>query len=122
MTIHVYHPNRQPAAINYCMLSDTFCSHLCLPSPQMGLPHVKVSCACPSGWQPLSDGKKCSEQKFKTTTKLQLSPVYRSLSSFAIICIISSVVFSMILIVACVVSIEKLAFSLWQLQISCFFF
>lgn len=61
MTIHVYHPYRQPDGVNYCQAVNGHCSHLCLPAPQIIARGPKISCACPTGLKLLEDGQTCIE-------------------------------------------------------------
>lgn len=61
MTIHVYHPYRQPDGINHCSAVNGHCSHLCLPAPQILAHSAKISCACPTGLKLLEDEQTCIE-------------------------------------------------------------
>lgn len=61
MTIHVYHPYRQPDGINHCQAVNGHCSHLCLPAPQILERSPKISCACPNGLLLMPDGLTCTE-------------------------------------------------------------
>lgn len=61
MTIHVYHPYRQPDGVNHCQAVNGHCSHLCLPAPQINDHSPRISCACPTGLKLMSDGLMCVE-------------------------------------------------------------
>lgn len=61
MTIHVYHPYRQPDGTNHCQAVNGHCSHLCLPAPQINSRSPKISCACPTGLKLMDDGLMCVE-------------------------------------------------------------
>ncbi|XP_061500712.1 low-density lipoprotein receptor isoform X10 [Anopheles gambiae] len=61
MTIHVYHPYRQPDGVNHCQAVNGHCSHLCLPAPQINANSPKISCACPTGLKLMSDSLMCVE-------------------------------------------------------------
>lgn len=67
MTIHVYHPYRQPDGINHCSAVNGHCSHLCLPAPQILAHSPKISCACPTGLKLLEDGQTCIEDGERST-------------------------------------------------------
>lgn len=67
MTIHVYHPYRQPDGINHCLAVNGHCSHLCLPAPQVIERSPKISCACPTGLKLSDDGLMCIEDGKKYT-------------------------------------------------------
>lgn len=61
MTIHVYHPYRQPDGINFCQAVNGHCSHLCLPAPKITTQSPRISCACPTGLKLMDDGLMCVE-------------------------------------------------------------
>lgn len=61
MTIHVYHPYRQPDGENRCQAVNGHCSHLCLPAPTINEHSAKISCACPTGLKLMDDGLMCVE-------------------------------------------------------------
>lgn len=61
MTIHVYHPYRQPDGENYCQAVNGHCSHLCLPAPRVNERSPRISCACPTGLKLMDDGLMCVE-------------------------------------------------------------
>lgn len=61
MTIHVYHPYRQPDGINFCQAVNGHCSHLCLPAPKITSNSPRISCACPTGLKLMDDGLMCVE-------------------------------------------------------------
>lgn len=61
MTIHVYHPYRQPDGINHCQSLNGHCSHLCLPAPRMSDRSPKITCACPTGLKLMDDGLMCTD-------------------------------------------------------------
>lgn len=61
MTIHVYHPYRQPDGINHCQAVNGHCSHFCLPAPQFNENTPKISCVCPNGLRLMKDGLMCTE-------------------------------------------------------------
>lgn len=61
MTVHVYHPYRQPDGINHCQAVNGHCSHLCLPAPQILAHSPRISCACPTGLRLLDDDQTCIE-------------------------------------------------------------
>lgn len=65
MTVHVYHPYRQPDGTNYCQAVNGHCSHLCLPAPQFHLNSPKITCACPTGLKLTADGLMCEEGQYK---------------------------------------------------------
>lgn len=67
MTIHVYHPYRQPDGVNYCQAVNGHCSHLCLPAPKITDRSPRISCACPDGLKLMDDGLMCVEDKKPTT-------------------------------------------------------
>ncbi|XP_053696263.1 low-density lipoprotein receptor-like isoform X2 [Sabethes cyaneus] len=67
MTIHVYHPYRQPDGTNHCQAVNGHCSHLCLPAPQINSRSPKISCACPTGLKLMDDGLMCVEDVSATT-------------------------------------------------------
>ncbi|XP_041761026.1 low-density lipoprotein receptor-like isoform X5 [Anopheles merus] len=66
MTIHVYHPYRQPDGVNHCQAVNGHCSHLCLPAPQINANSPKISCACPTGLKLMSDSLMCVEDEKPT--------------------------------------------------------
>ncbi|CAH1722415.1 unnamed protein product [Chironomus riparius] len=68
MTIHVYHPYRQPDGENHCQAVNGHCSHLCLPAPHINDKSPRISCACPTGLKLLNDGLMCVEDDTQTTT------------------------------------------------------
>ncbi|XP_055694730.1 low-density lipoprotein receptor isoform X5 [Lutzomyia longipalpis] len=68
MTIHVYHPYRQPDGVNYCQAVNGHCSHLCLPAPKINERSARISCACPTGLKLMDDGLMCVEDEVPTTT------------------------------------------------------
>lgn len=61
MTIHVYHPYRQPDGENFCQAVNGHCSHLCLPAPRINEKSPRISCACPTGLKLMDDGLMCVE-------------------------------------------------------------
>ena len=61
MTIHVYHPYRQPDGVNYCQAVNGHCSHLCLPAPKINDRSPRITCACPTGLKLMEDGLMCVE-------------------------------------------------------------
>lgn len=61
MTIHVYHPYRQPDGTNFCQAVNGHCSHLCLPAPRITERSPRISCACPTGLKLMEDGLMCVE-------------------------------------------------------------
>jgi Coagulation Factor Xa inhibitory site len=61
MTIHVYHPYRQPDGENFCQAVNGHCSHLCLPAPKITDRSPRISCACPTGLKLMDDGLMCVE-------------------------------------------------------------
>lgn len=61
MTIHVYHPYRQPDGVNHCQAVNGHCSHLCLPAPKLTEKSPRISCACPTGLKLMDDGLMCVE-------------------------------------------------------------
>ncbi|XP_070504583.1 very low-density lipoprotein receptor isoform X2 [Chironomus tepperi] len=69
MTIHVYHPYRQPDGENHCQAVNGHCSHLCLPAPHINDKSPRISCACPTGLKLMDDGLMCVEDETQTTTK-----------------------------------------------------
>uniref|UniRef100_U5ER34 Putative low-density lipoprotein receptor n=1 Tax=Corethrella appendiculata TaxID=1370023 RepID=U5ER34_9DIPT len=69
MTIHVYHPYRQPDGTNHCQAVNGHCSHLCLPAPQITSRSPKISCACPTGLKLMDDNLMCVEDENATTLK-----------------------------------------------------
>ncbi|XP_062714840.1 low-density lipoprotein receptor isoform X4 [Aedes albopictus] len=69
MTIHVYHPYRQPDGTNHCQAVNGHCSHLCLPAPQINGRSPKISCACPTGLKLMDDGLMCVEDETVTTAR-----------------------------------------------------
>ncbi|XP_035777516.1 very low-density lipoprotein receptor-like isoform X6 [Anopheles albimanus] len=69
MTIHVYHPYRQPDGVNHCQAVNGHCSHLCLPAPQINANSPKISCACPTGLKLMSDSLMCVEDESIPPTK-----------------------------------------------------
>ncbi|KAJ6635659.1 Very low-density lipoprotein receptor, partial [Pseudolycoriella hygida] len=76
MTIHVYHPYRQPDGVNYCQAVNGHCSHLCLPAPKINSRSPQISCACPTGLKLMDDGLMCVEDDTTTTTAFP-STTYR---------------------------------------------
>uniref|UniRef100_T1IRJ2 EGF-like domain-containing protein n=1 Tax=Strigamia maritima TaxID=126957 RepID=T1IRJ2_STRMM len=54
MDIRSFHPQRQPQAKNPCGNNNGGCSHLCLPNS------FSYSCACPTGYALIEDGKSCN--------------------------------------------------------------
>uniref|UniRef100_A0A336LM96 CSON011106 protein n=1 Tax=Culicoides sonorensis TaxID=179676 RepID=A0A336LM96_CULSO len=68
MTIHVYHPYRQPDGVNHCQSLNGHCSHLCLPAPRISDRSPKISCACPTGLRLMDDGLMCTDDVNATTT------------------------------------------------------
>ncbi|KAG5681484.1 hypothetical protein PVAND_010916 [Polypedilum vanderplanki] len=68
MTIHVYHPYRQPDGENHCQAVNGHCSHLCLPAPRINAQSARISCACPTGLKLMDDGLMCVEDETHTTT------------------------------------------------------
>uniref|UniRef100_A0A182NMV1 EGF-like domain-containing protein n=1 Tax=Anopheles dirus TaxID=7168 RepID=A0A182NMV1_9DIPT len=78
MTIHVYHPYRQPDGVNHCQAVNGHCSHLCLPAPQINSNSPKISCACPTGLKLMSDSLMCVEDgKFRCFLPLFFHPSYK---------------------------------------------
>lgn len=69
MTIHVYHPYRQPDGVNHCQAVNGHCSHLCLPAPQINSNSPKISCACPTGLKLMSDSLMCVEDEKSPTDR-----------------------------------------------------
>lgn len=61
MTIHVYHPYRQPDGVNHCQAVNGHCSHLCLPAPRINEHSPRITCACPTGLKLMADGLMCVE-------------------------------------------------------------
>lgn len=61
MTIHVYHPYRQPDGENFCQAVNGHCSHLCLPAPKINDRSPRISCACPTGLKLMEDELMCVE-------------------------------------------------------------
>lgn len=61
MTIHVYHPYRQPDGENFCQAVNGHCSHLCLPAPKINDRSPRISCACPTGLKLMEDDLMCVE-------------------------------------------------------------
>ena len=61
MTIHVYHPYRQPDGVNFCQAVNGHCSHLCLPAPKINDRSPRISCACPTGLKLMDDNLMCVE-------------------------------------------------------------
>lgn len=61
MTIHVYHPYRQPDGTNFCQAVNGHCSHLCLPAPRINSGSPQISCACPTGLKLMDDNLMCVE-------------------------------------------------------------
>jgi len=61
MTIHVYHPYRQPDGVNHCQAVNGHCSHFCLPAPQFNDKTPKISCVCPNNLKLMKDGLMCTE-------------------------------------------------------------
>ncbi|CAO1412555.1 unnamed protein product [Diamesa serratosioi] len=68
MTIHVYHPYRQPDGVNFCQAVNGHCSHLCLPAPKITDRSPRISCACPTGLKLMDDGLMCVEDENSTST------------------------------------------------------
>ncbi|XP_063697289.1 low-density lipoprotein receptor isoform X3 [Culicoides brevitarsis] len=68
MTIHVYHPYRQPDGVNHCQSLNGHCSHLCLPAPRISDRSPRISCACPTGLRLMDDGLMCTDDLNATTT------------------------------------------------------
>lgn len=66
MTVHVYHPYRQPDGTNHCQAVNGHCSHLCLPAPQFNPNSPKITCACPTGLKLTADGLMCEEGQYQT--------------------------------------------------------
>ncbi|XP_052866430.1 low-density lipoprotein receptor-related protein 8 isoform X1 [Anopheles cruzii] len=69
MTIHVYHPYRQPDGVNHCQAVNGHCSHLCLPAPQISASSPKISCACPTGLKLMSDSLMCVEDESQPASR-----------------------------------------------------
>ncbi|XP_055850802.1 very low-density lipoprotein receptor-like isoform X2 [Episyrphus balteatus] len=67
MTVHVYHPYRQPDGINHCQSVNGHCSHLCLPAPRINDRSPRISCACPTGLKLMDDRLMCVEDLKNTT-------------------------------------------------------
>lgn len=65
MTVHVYHPYRQPDGTNHCQAVNGHCSHLCLPAPQFNPNSPKITCACPTGLKLTADGLMCEEGQYQ---------------------------------------------------------
>lgn len=65
LVVHVYHPYRQPNGTNLC--AKVYCSHFCLPVPQLGSSVPKTACACPDGLTLLKDGKTCMKGAIPNT-------------------------------------------------------
>ncbi|CRK98878.1 CLUMA_CG012179, isoform B [Clunio marinus] len=68
MTIHVYHPYRQPDGENFCQAVNGHCSHLCLPAPKITDRSPRISCACPTGLKLMDDGLMCVEDETIVTS------------------------------------------------------
>lgn len=70
---HVYHPQRQPRALNPCAIKNGGCSHLCLISASNT---KKFSCNCPNGLYIQYDGKSCGKNmQVLTAVPVQSSPM-----------------------------------------------
>ena len=59
MDLQIYHPYRQPNAVNRCIRTSRRCSHLCLLAPYHGDESFMYTCTCPSGRKLLHDGHTC---------------------------------------------------------------
>lgn len=70
MTIHVYHPYRQPDGVNFCQAVNGHCSHLCLPAPKINDRSPRISCACPTGLKLMDDALMCVEDGKFTILKM----------------------------------------------------
>lgn len=71
MTVHVYHPLKQPHSVNHCLERRPKCSHFCLPTPQADLPvqtrpNNPTTCACPDGLLLADDGTRCLTKELIT--------------------------------------------------------
>jgi len=79
MVVHVYHPYRQPEAMNYCEALNGRCSHICVPAPQFTSKSAKTSCLCPNGFQLAPDGLNClKDVESFTSWPAMYSPTTRS--------------------------------------------
>lgn len=78
MTIHVYHPYRQPDSINHCSAVNGHCSHLCLPAPQIIAHSAKISCACPTGLKLLGDRQTCIEDGERNNNNGEWNGIFKS--------------------------------------------
>lgn len=92
MTIHIYHPYRQPDGVNHCQAVNGHCSHLCLPAPQINAHSPKISCACPTGLKLMNDGLMCIEDG-KFYKKKKISPITFRVENIISMCEINTFFF-----------------------------
>ena len=59
MTVHMYHPLRQPELPNHCIPVNGECSHFCVPAPRITENSAKTSCVCPMDLELDADHKTC---------------------------------------------------------------
>ena len=64
MTIHMYHPMRQPELPNYCLPYNGDCSHMCVPAPRLTDHSARTSCVCPNGLVLEEGGRNCVPDPF----------------------------------------------------------
>ncbi|XP_023327750.1 very low-density lipoprotein receptor isoform X3 [Eurytemora carolleeae] len=59
MTVHMYHPLRQPELPNHCIPVNGECSHFCVPAPRITENSAKTACVCPMDLELDADHKTC---------------------------------------------------------------
>ncbi|XP_022256577.1 low-density lipoprotein receptor-like [Limulus polyphemus] len=80
MDVHIYHKYKQPNGENHCSNQNGYCSHLCLPSPNLTPDSAKFRCVCPDNMELQSDQRTCitTESATTTTTTTTSQPISSS--------------------------------------------
>ncbi|XP_076353564.1 lipophorin receptor 1 [Tachypleus tridentatus] len=84
MDIHVYHKYKQPAGENHCSAQNGYCSHLCLPSPNITMASAKFRCACPDGMELQEDMRTCVTSALTTVSTTSTTPASQPASTPAV--------------------------------------
>ncbi|KAL7037291.1 hypothetical protein ACKWTF_009156 [Chironomus riparius] len=105
MTIHVYHPYRQPDGENHCQAVNGHCSHLCLPAPHINDKSPRISCACPTGLKLLNDGLMCVEDAGLYNNATQPEQVLNVAPDSGYIAIVTILIATLLLLVLTVLAV-----------------
>ncbi|XP_013784840.1 very low-density lipoprotein receptor-like [Limulus polyphemus] len=80
MDLHVYHKYKQPIGENHCGVQNGYCSHLCLPSPNLTSISAKFRCVCPDNMELQSDQRTCIIKNPSTRSSTSTNSVTTSQS------------------------------------------